>query len=301
MNRKAFTLIELLVVIAIIAILAAILFPVFAQAKAAAKRTADLSNTKNITLGATLYSGDADDTMPPQYQIQWDMSGYTRSQVVLWKDAVLPYIKNGGKYPKPGASDVYSRAEQGDGGIFASPAYSGNWNSFTDSGRTYTGDSSSRFPRAYAVNGDAGKNEGLGDQSQGVYSDRATVWPVVSFWSWEGPRNVGGSGSMTALESPAGTAMIVPTRTPYPNIQANWFAYGCDMGWCGEANNQVTYVRGVGNKLVNYGFFDGHAKGMNAFKSLADDVFGTYKAVPGDAWPGRAQVMAYMRGIGEWK
>ncbi|MDR3691589.1 MAG: prepilin-type N-terminal cleavage/methylation domain-containing protein [Fimbriimonas sp.] len=61
MLRKAFTLIELLVVIAIIAILAAILFPVFAQAKAAAKRTTSLSNQKQLDLGSIMYSGDADD------------------------------------------------------------------------------------------------------------------------------------------------------------------------------------------------------------------------------------------------
>ena len=59
--RKAFTLIELLVVIAIIAILAAILFPVFAQAKAAAKKTAALSNTKQLVLGMIMYIGDYDD------------------------------------------------------------------------------------------------------------------------------------------------------------------------------------------------------------------------------------------------
>ena len=56
MNRnKAFTLIELLVVIAIIAILAAILFPVFAQAKAVAKRTSELSNLKHLDLAVLMY------------------------------------------------------------------------------------------------------------------------------------------------------------------------------------------------------------------------------------------------------
>ena len=60
--KKAFTLIELLVVIAIIAILAAILFPVFAQAKEAAKRSVCLSNMKQVGTGLYLYAGDYDDT-----------------------------------------------------------------------------------------------------------------------------------------------------------------------------------------------------------------------------------------------
>ncbi len=57
MLKRAFTLIELLVVIAIIAILAAILFPVFAQTKEAAKKTSCLSNEKEINLASTMYSG----------------------------------------------------------------------------------------------------------------------------------------------------------------------------------------------------------------------------------------------------
>jgi prepilin-type N-terminal cleavage/methylation domain-containing protein/prepilin-type processing-associated H-X9-DG protein len=64
MRFKAFTLIELLVVIAIIAILAAILFPVFSQAKAAAKQIACLSNTQQIGLATQMYLGDNDGTYP---------------------------------------------------------------------------------------------------------------------------------------------------------------------------------------------------------------------------------------------
>jgi len=65
--KKAFTLIELLVVIAIIAILAAILFPVFAQAKAAAKKTAALSNEKQVVVAALMYATDYDDKFPSVY------------------------------------------------------------------------------------------------------------------------------------------------------------------------------------------------------------------------------------------
>jgi len=66
MNRisRAFTLIELLVVIAIIAILAAILFPVFAQAKAAAKKVSCLSNMKQAGTASFMYNGDYDDVAP---------------------------------------------------------------------------------------------------------------------------------------------------------------------------------------------------------------------------------------------
>jgi prepilin-type N-terminal cleavage/methylation domain-containing protein/prepilin-type processing-associated H-X9-DG protein len=85
--KRAFTLIELLVVIAIIAILAAILFPVFAQAKLAAKKTVALSNTKEIALGMQLYVNDSDDNTPIVFTIngQGSVDVYQTMQ---------PYIKN---------------------------------------------------------------------------------------------------------------------------------------------------------------------------------------------------------------
>src|SRR5271157_986880 len=71
--KRAFTLIELLVVIAIIAILAAILFPVFAQAKLAAKKTSSLSNVKQLSLANVMYSNDNDDLFPDQDR---DVNGF---------------------------------------------------------------------------------------------------------------------------------------------------------------------------------------------------------------------------------
>ena len=67
LRKSGFTLIELLVVIAIIAILAAILFPVFARAREKAKQTQCLSNVKQIGLGLMMYTSDYDDCMPFYY------------------------------------------------------------------------------------------------------------------------------------------------------------------------------------------------------------------------------------------
>lgn len=96
-RNKAFTLIELLVVIAIIAILAAILFPVFAQAKAAAKKTASLSNTKQIILAQIMYQSDSDDLFTPV--VSWSTNGAPAfvgsAGYQPWTWLVLPYMKNG--------------------------------------------------------------------------------------------------------------------------------------------------------------------------------------------------------------
>ena len=114
--KKAFTLIELLVVIAIIAILAAILFPVFAQAKLAAKKAASISNQKQMGLALIMYTNDYDDTYPrndgctlndsfnPAFNVQpagtnplpWCSSTVFafRDNHYDWYKWVQPYVKN---------------------------------------------------------------------------------------------------------------------------------------------------------------------------------------------------------------
>lgn len=86
-RQRAFTLIELLVVIAIIAILAAILFPVFASAKASAKRTVCLSNMKQIGLGLMMYTDEYDGMMPSSAH-----TVYQQDQ--CWIALLNPYLGN---------------------------------------------------------------------------------------------------------------------------------------------------------------------------------------------------------------
>ncbi|MES2463752.1 MAG: DUF1559 domain-containing protein, partial [Armatimonadota bacterium] len=93
--RRAFTLIELLVVIAIIAILAAILFPVFAQAREKARQASCLSNSKQIGLGLTMYSQDYDETLPRVYTSVLPQGPRD------WKTDIVPLLKNDAIYVCP--------------------------------------------------------------------------------------------------------------------------------------------------------------------------------------------------------
>lgn len=98
-KKKAFTLIELLVVIAIIAILASILFPVFARARENARRTSCMSNEKQILLGFMQYSQDYDEKYMPMYT----GSG---AAAVYWPPKVEPYLKSTQIYNCPSSSDA---------------------------------------------------------------------------------------------------------------------------------------------------------------------------------------------------
>jgi prepilin-type N-terminal cleavage/methylation domain-containing protein/prepilin-type processing-associated H-X9-DG protein len=91
--RRGFTLIELLVVIAIIAILAAILFPVFAKAREKARQASCSSNMKQIGLAILMYVQDYDEMYPMLYHYRCAPAP-TVAQGVTWKEIVQPYIKN---------------------------------------------------------------------------------------------------------------------------------------------------------------------------------------------------------------
>lgn len=130
-RNRAFTLIELLVVIAIIAILAAILFPVFAQAKESAKKTASLSQIKQVGTAFIIYSADSDDVLPLAHSIRangthrwstfhpfphdwfpashasgWGAPDIEREVAVQYANSTQPYMKNLDMWTGPGIPDV---------------------------------------------------------------------------------------------------------------------------------------------------------------------------------------------------
>ena len=134
-GRGAFTLIELLVVIAIIAILAAILFPVFARARENARRATCQSNLKQIGLAFEQYKNDYDMNYPGPYI-------YDNAQYIAWPTLVQPYIKSEQVFACPSSSDT---------GITIEPEYFSSTKSYCGrtttkaaiaAGRTYAGDSS---------------------------------------------------------------------------------------------------------------------------------------------------------------
>jgi prepilin-type N-terminal cleavage/methylation domain-containing protein len=109
-RHAAFTLIELLVVIAIIAILAAILFPVFAQAREKARQTSCISNLKQIGTAALMYAQDYDERTPRNW---FGDMGFEETTApgdtpdrYKWMDAIQPYVKNTQVFTCPSASSL---------------------------------------------------------------------------------------------------------------------------------------------------------------------------------------------------
>jgi prepilin-type N-terminal cleavage/methylation domain-containing protein/prepilin-type processing-associated H-X9-DG protein len=139
-ERRGFTLIELLVVIAIIAILAAILFPVFAQAREKARAISCLSNVKQITLAALMYTQDYDETLvgpafrrrggPPSTQYSDYFWGHNW---MTWPELIIPYVKSLDLYTCPNRRDVpfytYSiNVNSSNDDYPGPPTPPGNWN-----------------------------------------------------------------------------------------------------------------------------------------------------------------------------
>jgi len=282
-RRKAFTLIELLVVIAIIAILAAILFPVFAQAKAAAKKTTCLSNVKQLGLALNMYANDFDDTVVPNDSgVYYTEPGYPSSGpggspstrfLNTWHTLLQPYVKNLGLFVCPSATATT--------GLYP----------------TYDYTPSSPW--------------GVGNQYGGYMESSLTL----NNYYWYGPVSAygafqsGDTKSMTAIESPATFAFVVDGGNG-PGSNGWYYQF---IGWGGGFTLQMDgatpiletngYAQGdiFGRHVgaANVSWCDGHAKslqlsalGKSVYDPSVQGCIYTYlssKDVSGDATCGSGQ------------
>lgn len=246
-KTHAFTLIELLVVIAIIAILAAILFPVFAQAKLAAKKTVALSSAKQIGLANALYMGDYDDSLVKEY------FGFPAAPTCDWGS--VPWGTPGAFYSWRYVFQPYEKNQD----LLRDPTNPFSNNSF-----------------------DTLAFDGQGNPGKDVYlsANFAVNNTIIGFANGEcagGPWTPDGQPNMNAVEEPASTILLVPNRSQWNDLK--WF-FGGYGAWPSAAatltdnTNCITpsgasapicpalgngFIHQVG-KVSNWVYGDSHAK-----------------------------------------
>lgn len=269
-SKQAFTLIELLVVISIIALLAAILFPVFARARENARRTSCASNLKQIGLGMMQYAQDFDET-PPLAIFRgnaipldpWWGSGTGQWSPQDWKyewmDAVYPYVKSEQIFNCP--SDPFRGA--GNGGSFG---FNQRYKFWKTPGRNFYDWGSYRANGTFR-NGSANGPLGSGSTSgpwgavAGSYRPRLSSWvaPTTTALVVEGTslafgNNYGSGNSCQAgrrcrsfLE---GSPTLTAGSAPLPNVRESSNFYGPQelLAWHLETSNVL--------------FCDGHVKAL---------------------------------------
>lgn len=237
LTRRAFTLIELLVVIAIIAILAAILFPVFAQAKLAAKKTVALSNAKQIATAHLIYMGDYDDNLIKAfYGFPADCASWPDGPSYYgWRHALAPYIKS-------------AEMMADNTNPFAARQY---WVSTWDSNR----------------DGD------VNDQYETLSTNFAANTNLIGFanGTCAGPWTPVGLSTVDGLDDVASTLIFMPSRAQWNELKMSFVStFETKPGWC--INNvcpsgQNGPIHAVG-KQASFIWADGHAKSKNPIATL---------------------------------
>jgi type II secretory pathway pseudopilin PulG len=314
-----------LVVIAIIAILAAILFPVFAQAKLAAKGAASLSNVKQITLAEIMYQNDYDDDFVISVQDQCEAgcpstvptieAGPCGGSTVLalnWSLALEPYIKTLGLYVDPGTGDP-----QGifGGGINSIPQ---NWNNFAQYGYNYSFLSPMDFLPRYTLS--PSNNEanctlssitGLGRSSTLAVNPSATVMFVTADQGYTtGSANsqygtpddefAEAPGTYFAL-LPAYDRIIIVSSGPYKKSQGGFSAPFWTSGWVknNTLGGPITADVRAENPYngAKVGWVDGHAKNVTGDALAAGTTWSTSSSTTGAICVGSSTTGAVVNGL----
>jgi prepilin-type N-terminal cleavage/methylation domain-containing protein/prepilin-type processing-associated H-X9-DG protein len=271
LRRKAFTLIELLVVIAIIAILAAILFPVFAQARASARAISCISNVKQFSLGVLMYAQDYDETIPRlknygpsggQFygsQPTWGDPG-TNPNVppTMFATVVQPYIKNDQVGYCPEAGRTNWRTAIPNGAIYGQP-----YVPQLEANGTYYGCFAQMAVNILLVEW----------HPQASWQATTIGGPIGSISAWARPAelvlltgdSVWDTGGV-ATSAAVGNTGIWPYR---PGTSCT--NYGGPSGWTWYLHKGTsrtgtptapTYSTGINSGLANIAFGDGHAKAL---------------------------------------
>jgi len=255
--RRAFTLIELLVVIAIIAILAAILFPVFAQAREKARQATCQSNEKQMALGVIMYANDYDEAYPPGEIMSPASNGFMAS----WKTVTYPYTKSLSIYACPNShaslSQIYNPSDpsaiywsyKDQNWLHCFPNTIGATPIYTNDPMCVTYNPSQLwFDRGYVLNGAAfGVQFRIG---QGV---------------WQGPLGISGWSvqTMAAVTQAAETSLIEDTKN-YEAISLPRSICRCQAGNpMGAPTTQYADASVPGGLLRHVGWWVPHNRGMN--------------------------------------
>ncbi len=262
MRRLAFTLIELLVVIAIIAILAAILFPVFAQAKEAAKKTSCLSNTKQVNLSIITYMSDSDDKVVPVNGCSWESSVYGTVNCSTYPSIAYPYTKSWQIHRSPGdghGEETYALMPDDSGPCTA-----------TDKGQCYGWRSNYGYNFIFlsTVYYDPGKpDSGSVNPVNGslIGAPASTIMTTTSIWDRSGGAPKGGGNwavNPPCVISPSGTSYAFSTPYSYYYLATVSGALWDYTNNTSATQFGYTFPFFTGRTIVNTSFVDGHAKGQ---------------------------------------
>jgi prepilin-type N-terminal cleavage/methylation domain-containing protein/prepilin-type processing-associated H-X9-DG protein len=268
-GRAGFTLIELLVVIAIIAILAAILFPVFAQARERARAVSCLSNLKQLGTGLMMYTQDYDETYPSAFISVPPINGGTQA-TIPYDAQLMPYIKNDQVFTDPGDPNTVPQWAHQDASF-----WDGKYRSTLNGGKVYK--------RSYSYVGSINTRERAAQG--GSQPDPNTG---LSQWAQ--------GNSLAAVEQPSDTIAIVDTTStpsetwpmghPWGSLFTNcdtWKLAGRKVGQDANLAPGCAIYNERGRDPFkghfdrgNYVFADGHAKALG-WGQIKKDDFALFK------------------------